>query len=353
MTKLINEVKKYIKDNTKRKQHALITTTILTLFVVALIFTGGRKEKLIKNTLNYVEAKSSSFINNHEYKELPWDILLTKEDKDLLAKEDIPKLPELNIKEQDVMSIIETFSLLAANTTNLIKDQEIYADSLDNKTILEKPLYDIYGNSEVYSIYRELLNDIYSKNYTFPDEMALVSIKQEMSGPSEFQWITNFELRALQDSSDYLVYPITLTFDKDYRYMNGAIGVAFESPSGTRPLNEESVIYEDSHKSFVDKYNQFSMLFNKNASSGKTDTIHLNTMATEDISIDLLTEMYESSRGDLANASITSWEMNDKKAEATSNYRLDIPKNSTGEILSINIEYSRPYDEILSMNYIN
>lgn len=339
----------------KKKRWVQVTSAMLVVLLVFItyLFTGDNKEKLVANAMNMVSEKSSKIIDSHEYREVPWKVFLTEEDVKELNKESIPVLPAINFSELNTKEVLDKFEGIIDETEKLLIERDNFAQALDNIEVIQGPLEKMYQNEESGTFYMDILKKMYREKHVYPEEMNIVSIRQKLTGEESYDWIINVEWRALQDSESYLVYPITLTFDENYRYKNGKLSETEETKTGRRPVTRDAIVNENSHQLFIDDYMVFLDDFNKKEETGKIDDSHLSSIASEEIPLELLEEMFEASRGDLSNGSITSWTMNDKDAKAMTYYTLEIPTDNKGGKLKVKIAYSRVQNEIRGMKGIN
>lgn len=346
MTKIINK----IKEN-KRLRYSLVSMLLLLISLIALIYNGNGK-KILLSTAESVDAFISELIDGHQYQEIPWDVFMVENDKKALHSGNIPTLPSLDIVEQNVNEEIGLFSEMLTNTETYLTDYNVFEQAIDDIGSLNSRMRPIYGNDKVTELYMPLLKDVYSNKYNYPESLNLVSVKQSISKESIIEWTIGIEMNVLQDKDSYIVHPITLKFDETHNYLDGKVGKPRESQAGTRPLTIDALISDDSHLGFLNQFEDFAHYFDISEEIGKTDSSHLPSLVTDTISIDTLESIFEASRGNIKNGSITSWSMDDNNADAMSYYYLDVPYNAEGDTLRAKITYSRAYDSIKAIELV-
>lgn len=309
----------------------------------------GKAMEVAKSTVEVANEKVGEMIDNHEYRAFPWQVFLTDEDRELLNQPEIPKLAEIEFSSYPIVESIDHVNGMVEKTNEYVNDFSLYEQHMDDETTLGHPLRDIYGSEDASIFFVEQIEDMYNREYTYPEELDVVMLEQERIN-DDHEWILHLEWKALQDSNEFLVYPLEIRLTDDYQFIKGSAKNPVSSAVYTKPLTSEAVIDNTSHQIFMDDWNEFNRIFNRESDSEITlDDSHLSALATDDIELSTLESMFTASRGNLDNASFTGWRMNDQKADAVSVYILSIPTDHEGNIEKFEILYSRPYKEILGI----
>lgn len=338
------------KKNNKRRNR--ITLLIATTAVIGGLVYDDNWMKLTNKVVDSATVYASKKIDNHEYREIPWNIFMTEKDREILYASEIPEIPSLDLSEQDINEKIKLFDEMLSESEPYLTDRELFRESIDNKDKFASPINKIYNGDDAGDFYHGVLSDVYTKEHTYPDNINLVSINQRIKDDETSIWNIRVELNVLQDKEAFITHPLTLTFDEQGRFVSGKTHKVVESKAGTRPLTIDPLIEEDAHLGFHTSFLDFASTFNLNEETGKTDNTHLQTLVSETLPIEALEEIFEASSGDITNGSFVSWTMNDRGADALSYYRMDIPYNVEGDVLKLRFTYSRAYDEIQSIEII-
>lgn len=293
-------------------------------------------------TVNWVNSKITKAMDNHKYKEIPWHLFLTKEDREILDTPVLTPLPGVDLQSYHVINTIDEINNNLETISTTLNDEDIYKHSLDDLAVLETPIKDILGDNADITIFKEVLDDIYARKYTYPDVLDLVALQQRRLKENH-EWVLHLEWKALQDSHDYLVYPILLHLDDELNFVRASWEKPYESDTYARPLLSDAVIGESAHQEFLEEWHKFSRLFSKESESDKS---HLESLATNNIPLEVLEELFMETKGQLSNTAITSWLFHDKEADAKSIYTLSVPLDEEGNQREYEIIYSRLLNKI-------
>lgn len=337
---------KYFFDRSARRKVAIILlgTTLLLSGCSGTVKTKAMN--IANSTLGWVDKKAGEYIDNHEYIVFPWQIFLTEEDRAVLNKPDIPTIDEIDFNNYSVVESILHINGMMKETNKYINDYELYEQNIDDPTVIGDPLFSIYNHEDADELFVEHIEDMYEREWTYPDQLDLVMLEQELVD-GEHHWKAHLEWKALQDSNEFLIYPLMITMDEDFNFLEGSSKNPISSAIYTKSLDDESVIDDNMHQMFLTEWKEFTRIFNtKNSETDNLDDSHLASIEKENIELSTLQSMFQASRGTLENASFTGWRIHDKEADALSIYTLSIPTDHEGNTLKFNVTYSRPYNQI-------
>lgn len=320
--------------------------------------TDTAKDKamdIARSAVVVAEEKADDFMDNHEYRTFPWEMFLTKEDRELLNQPEIPILPEIRFNSYPVVEAIEEANKIIEETNKYVNNYELYEKNIDDETIIGAPILEIYKKDEASGFFIERISDMYGRSYVYPEKIELVMLEQELIN-GEHEWVLHLEWRALQDSNEFLIYPLKIRLTDDFEYIEGLAKNPINSAVYTKPLTTDAVVENTSHQSFLDKWKEFERIFNQGIKANEDvsfDDTHLTAIVNDGIELETLKSMFLSNQGDLSSASFTGWKVHDKDADAISIYTLCIPVDHEGNVKSFEISYSRPYGNIIGIESIN
>lgn len=327
---------------------------VIIVILFTLIFTGHSGVGFLKMGINYVggwiSGEVSQVIDNHEYAELPFDILMTDTDKDKLNEPDIQSPAEVDLFTEGLQVFVTDIQQTLSDVGEKFSVGANYEESVNNPSALDS-IQESFKNSEVVAFFKGIAGDMLNFDYTYPSSIDVTAIGQLRVGESN-HWVVQGEWKALQDSTDFLVYPFEMTLDENLAFVDATAHEKYESAVYTRPLVNDAVIGDVPHQSFLELWDEFKVIFKHKEGTPLSDNEHLVSLVDEEISVETLEKMYEDSRGDLNNAGITSYMMNDHNADAQTIYTLSIPTDNKGTMTTVEIVYSRPYNEILKIDII-
>lgn len=329
---------------------------LLALLLGTSLLLAGCEETIKAKTsdvLIWVEETSDEFFDNHEYIEIPWHIFLTKEDIKILNQPSIPLIDAIEFGQYNIVEVVDHINGLVEEMSPYLHDFELYEKNIADKSAISDSLIDILGHDETDVVFIEQLEDMYSRSHTYPERLDMVALEQQLVD-GEHKWIVDLEWKALQDSNEFLIYPISIELNDDYKFTSSSSKNPFSSPVYTKRFDNQSVISNQSHLQFLDTWEDFARVFdNKAKNSDGIDNSHIATLVRDGLDKETLNSLFEASRGYLSNGSFTSWKMDDKEADALSYYTFSVPVDYDGTIATYGVVYSRPYERIESIQLIN
>lgn len=293
-----------------------------------------------------VTTAISSVIDGHTYREIPWNIFLTKEDRVRLAEGGIQDLRALDVGQYDVaQTLLNVEEKIARIQEGVASDQSETRTSslLPGFTQIIK---DLFGTESAVSFFVSVLEHMDKQPFTYPDALDIVGLEQVVADKGN-EWVLHLEWKALQDKEDFYILPFVVHLTDDGTFITGTMGTPKSERVYQRPLQTEALFSDTSHEQFIASWQTFSQHFNKGT---KPDNGHLRSLARDGMSLSVLETLFEESRGDLKHAALTGWYMDDADAVPETWYTFSVPLDNDGTIATYNVLYNRADDAIVSLS---
>lgn len=321
---------------------------------VALLGTVFRESTIqfATSQLSRVEVYASDLMDNHDYIEFPWYRFMTEEHEASLHEEVIEPLQRVELSERNEDATLQEVSGIVDEFEERIQDEDTYIEAIERSESLEGFTSRVLNNSSASDDVMELLTDIYDQEYTEINELTLVDYSREYDGDRE--WIElNLELSVLQDSEDFIIYPVSWELNERLDVIEFTWSEPFERDVTVRELSNEAYIEEDTHLSFVNAINDFESEFTHVENYENEEYSHLSSLNDNDVSIEVLRELFVDARGDFEYVSFYAYTLDDIEARAYSTYRALIPLDTEGNVSEYTFIFDRVYEEIIEIEKVD
>lgn len=292
------------------------------------------------------------------YVEIPWEML--QKNKEVPVEEKLLTVTELELIGKNEVESINHITQQAEKLNELMTNTQLYTNAIQDRSVLYEQVGHIFntsGSNDLAETLFNLLEDVYSKDYTSVDSISLVSVGRKQKNEKETQ-VLKFELNSVDDEMDYLKSTIDITMGTDSNVQDVKVSSKTKREgSTTRSMTTDAFVDEDTHNSFLIAFNEYAnefrnpllyeKLMKKESKADKQLSGYLEGMATEKTSVETLKELFNRTRGDLVNGKITGFIMKDKNAEPITIYEFSVP--STKDIAIYEFHYDRSEKTIESI----